>query len=92
MILKFHTSVTKGLKLKITEFGNFLPPNPTSPPHPTPLPPNRTQCNLHREASKISALSSGESEKYEYLTGGYVGYKPRVVERAKFEYSPFLRF
>ena len=36
---------------------------------------------------KISALSSGEFEKYEYLTGEDLGYKPRVLEQAKFEYS-----
>ena len=28
-------------------------------------------------------------EKYEYLTGEDLGYKPDVIERAKFEYSPF---
>ena len=26
--------------------------------------------------------------KYEYLTGEDLGYKPSVIERAKFEYSP----
>ena len=30
---------------------------------------NKTQYDLDREAAKISALSSGELEKYEYLTG-----------------------
>ena len=35
----------------------------------------------------ISALSSGELEKYEYLTGEDLGYKPVVVQKAKFEYS-----
>ena len=37
---------------------------------------------------KISALSSGELEKYEYLTGEDLGYKPDVFQKAKFEYSP----
>ena len=27
------------------------------------------QCNINREAIKISALSSGKIDKYEYLTG-----------------------
>ena len=27
-------------------------------------------------------------DKYEYLTGKYLGYKPGVAERAKFEYCP----
>ena len=30
---------------------------------------NQAQCNLARQNAKISALSSGELEKYEYLTG-----------------------
>ena len=49
---------------------------------------NQAQYNLDRKAAKISAVSSGELEKYEYLTGEYLGYKPGVVEQAKFEYSP----
>ena len=46
------------------------------------------QYDLDREAAKISALSSGELEKYEYLTGEGLGYKPDVIQKAKFEYSP----
>ena len=34
----------------------------------------------------MSALSSGELEKYEYLTGEDLGYKPDVIGKAKFEY------
>ena len=49
---------------------------------------NKAQYELDREAAKISALSSIELEKYEYLTGEDLGYKPGVVEKAKFEYSP----
>ena len=29
----------------------------------------KLQCNINREAAKISALSSGESDKYLYRTG-----------------------
>ena len=29
----------------------------------------KLQYNINREAAKISALSSGEIDKYEYLTG-----------------------
>ena len=29
----------------------------------------KLQYNIHREAAKISALSSGKIDKYEYLTG-----------------------
>ena len=49
---------------------------------------NKAQYDLHRQAAKISALSSGELKKYEYLTGENLGYKPDVVHKAKFEYSP----
>ena len=45
---------------------------------------NQAQCDLDREAAKISALSSKELDKYEYLTGEDLGYKPGVVERANF--------
>ena len=49
---------------------------------------NKAQYELDREAAKISALSSGELEKYEYLTNEDLGYKPDVILKAKFEYSP----
>ena len=49
---------------------------------------NKAQYDLHRQVAKISALSSGELKKYEYLTGENLGYKPDVVHKAKFEYSP----
>ena len=52
---------------------------------------NKAQYDLDREAAKISALSSGELEKYEYLTGEDLGYKPDVIQKAKFEYSPLAR-
>ena len=37
---------------------------------------NKAQYDLDREAAKISALLSGELEKYEYLIGKDLGYKP----------------
>ena len=49
---------------------------------------NKPQYDLDREATKISALSSKDLDKYEYLTGEDLGYKPDVIQRAKFEYSP----
>ena len=49
---------------------------------------NQVQYDLDREVAKISALSSGESEKYEYLTSEDLGYKPDVIQKAKLEYSP----
>ena len=49
---------------------------------------NGAQYDLDRKAAKISALSSNNLDKYEYLTGEYLGLKPSTVEQAKFEYSP----
>ena len=43
---------------------------------------------MDSDAANISALSSKVLDKYEYLTGEDFGYKPRVVQHAKFEYSP----
>ena len=49
---------------------------------------NEAQYNLDRKAAKISALSSNNLDKYEYLTGEDLGLKPSIIEQAKFEYSP----
>ena len=43
---------------------------------------------MDREAAKISVLLSKELDKYEYLSGEDLWYKPGIVEQAKFEYSP----
>ena len=40
---------------------------------------NQDQYDLDKEVAKISALSSKELDKYEYLTGEDLGYKPGVV-------------
>ena len=48
---------------------------------------NETQYDLHRKAAKISALSSNNLDKYEYLTGEDLGLKPSTIEHTKFEYS-----
>ena len=49
---------------------------------------NERQYDLDRINAEISAYSSGDLPKYEYLTKKYLGYKPDVVEKLKFEYSP----
>ena len=53
---------------------------------------NQAQYDLERQnalrQTKISALSSGELDKYEYLTGKDLGYKLDRFQKAKFEYSP----
>ena len=49
---------------------------------------NQAQYDLDREAAKISVLLSKKLNKYEYLAGEDLKYKPGVVEEAKFKYSP----
>ena len=43
-----------------------------------------------REAAKISVLSSGKIDKYEYLTGEEIlpSNQKQIIEQAKFTYSP----
>ena len=49
---------------------------------------NERQYDLDRINAKISAYSSGDLPRYEYLTKKDLGYKPDAVENVKFEYSP----
>ena len=49
---------------------------------------NKVQYMLDRKNAEISAKSSGELDKYEYLTGEDLDYKPDALTQAKFEYSP----
>ena len=49
---------------------------------------NEVQYDLDRKSAKISALSSNNLDKQEYLTGEDFGLKPSTVEEAEFEYSP----
>ena len=49
---------------------------------------NEAQYDLDGKAVKISALSSNNLDKYEYLTGEDLGLKPNTIEQAKFKYSP----
>ena len=50
----------------------------------------KLQYNTNREAAKISALSSGKVDKYEYLTGEEIlpSNQQQIIEQAKFTYSP----
>ena len=49
---------------------------------------NNAQYDLDRMNAEISAYSSGNLPKYEYLTKKDLKYKPDAFEQAKFEYSP----
>ena len=50
----------------------------------------KLQYDINREAAKISALSSGELDKYEYLTGEEIlpSNQQQLIQQAKFNYSP----
>ena len=52
---------------------------------------NEAQYDLDRKAAKISALSSNNLDKYEYLTGEDLGLKPSGIEQTTFEYSPLSK-
>ena len=52
---------------------------------------NNVQYDLDRMNAEISAYSSGDLHKYEYLTKKDLGYKPNAFEQAKFEYSPLAK-
>ena len=49
----------------------------------------KLQYDINREAAKISTLSSGKLDKYEYLTGEEIlpSNQQQIIEQAKFNYS-----
>ena len=50
----------------------------------------KPQYDVNREAAKISALSSGKVDMYEYLTGEEIllSNQQQIIEQTKFTYSP----
>ena len=50
----------------------------------------KLQYDINGEAAKVSALSSGKIDKYEYLTGKEIlpSNQELITEQAKFTYSP----
>ena len=53
----------------------------------------KLQCDIKREAAKISALSYGKSDKYEYLTSEEIlsSSQKRVIDQDQFTYSPLSK-
>ena len=47
------------------------------------------KCDINRKTANISALSSGNIQKYEYLTGEDIlpSNEQQIIEQAKFTYS-----
>ena len=50
----------------------------------------KLQYDCNREAAKISALSSGKVDKYEYFTGEQIlpSNQQQIIEQPNFTYSP----
>ena len=50
----------------------------------------KLQYDINRKATKMSALSSGKIDQYEYLKDEKIlpSYQRQIIEQAKFEYSP----
>ena len=50
----------------------------------------KLQYDIDRETAKISALSSGKTDKYEYLTDEEIllSNQQQIIEQTKFTYSP----
>ena len=50
----------------------------------------KLQYDINTEAAKISALSSGKLDKYEYLAGEEIlpSNQQQIIQQAKFNYSP----
>ena len=46
---------------------------------------NRADFNLNRQTAKISALATGNLDKYKYLTGEETNYRSNPVEQKRFE-------
>ena len=52
------------------------------------------QYNVNKEAAKISALSSGKIDKYEFLTGEEIlqSKQKQRIEQAKFTCPPLIKY
>ena len=53
----------------------------------------KLQYDINIKAAKISALSSGKIDKYEYLTGEEIlpSDQKIIIQQAQFTYSPFRK-
>ena len=53
----------------------------------------KIQYDINREATKISALSSGKIRIYDYLTGEDIlpSNQKQIIEQARFTYSPLRK-
>ena len=52
---------------------------------------NNNQYKIDRLNAEISAFSSGDLNKYEFLTRKDLNYKPNALDKARFKFSPLGR-
>ena len=52
---------------------------------------NTNQYKVHRLNAETSAFSSGDFNKYEFLTRNDLNYKPNALDKERFEFSPLGR-
>ena len=52
---------------------------------------NINQNKINRLNAEISAFSSGDLNKYEFLTGKDLECKPNALDKARFEFSPLVK-
>ena len=52
---------------------------------------NANQYKIDRLNAEISAFSSGDLNKYEFLTRKDLKYKPNALDKARFEFSPLAK-
>ena len=52
---------------------------------------NINQYKVDRLNAEISAFSSGDLNKYEFLTKNDLKYKPNALDKARFEFSPLRK-
>ena len=52
---------------------------------------NNNQYKIDRLNAEISAFSSGDLNKYEFLTRKDLNYKPNALDKARFEFSPLVK-
>ena len=52
---------------------------------------NNNQYQVDRLNAEISASSSGDLNKYKFLTRKDLNYKPNALDKARFEFSPLGR-
>ena len=52
---------------------------------------NVNQYKVHRLNAEISAYSSGDLNKYEFLKRLDLNYKPNALDKARFEFSPLCK-